>query len=267
MNYNFKDIIKSFIYKKNYYYIDYFFSQINSIFKYPVRQVNSSEQIERNLFSASWLHDSIPGEQRKVVERQLYAYREGNSIKSWDILVKLLKRVPNINNMSLLEIGCSSGYFSEVFNIKGVNCKYSGCDISESFIELANKLYPDKRFDIEDATMLTYSSNSLDIVLSGNCLLHIEKYKKAIKEAFRVLSQLVIFHNTPVIHIYPTAIYWKKAYRVEMFEYHFNESEFIRDCVSEGGQLIDIATIAFANEPKNNEMLSRKTYVFRKINP
>lgn len=106
--------------------------------------------------------------------------------------------------------------------------KYSGCDYSESFIQMAQSIYPSVDFSIEDATSLTYPDSSFDIVLSGCCLLHIPEYQKAVFETARVARRYVVFHRTPVVFGMSEQWYRKKAYGIDTVEIHFNEQEFLQ---------------------------------------
>src|SRR6185436_8101530 len=109
-------------------------------------------------------------------------------------LVEILRRnIPHLDHLQLLEIGCSSGFYSEVLRIKGIDTAYRGCDYSRAFVALARQCYPAVPFDVEDAVDLTYASGTFDIVVSGGCILHIADYEKAIAEAARVSRQYVVF--------------------------------------------------------------------------
>lgn len=176
----------------------------------------------------SWMDETLPQRQRALVDQQLNQYRSGGSIDVFDVFVDSVRSLPGlISGMSILEIGCSSGFYSEVINIAKLPLTYSGCDYSYPFIRLARKKYPEVEFQVEDATDLSYPSDSFDIVVSGCCLLHIPDYAEAVKEAARVATHYVIFHRTPVVWGQPEQWYRKHAYGVETVEIHFNEPEFL----------------------------------------
>jgi ubiquinone/menaquinone biosynthesis C-methylase UbiE len=231
---------------------------------HPVSPENFARVSER--LSASWMADGIPGEQWAVVEPQLAAYRAGKPSPTFDALVDIL--VHNVNefhNRSLLEIGCSSGYLSEVLLCKGVEALYQGCDFSPAFIRLARQMYPSIRFDVEDATGLSYGSNSFDIVVSGCCLLHIPEYEKAIAEAARVSREYVVFHRTPVLHMTGPAFYTKNAYGIEMLEIHFHEQQLVRMFVTHKLYVVDINSQLSLPESRRSDPLIYKTYLCQKV--
>src|SRR5438552_8192075 len=191
--------------------------------------------------AASWLAEGVPGEQRAVVEPQLAAYRAGKPSPAFEALVDILvHNVSGLHNRVLLEIGCSSGYHYEVLRFKGVEVSYQGCDFSPAFIRLARQMYPSVPFDVEDATRLSYGSDSFDIVVSGCCLLHISEYEKAIAEAARVSREFVVFHRTPVLHLTGPLFYTKSAYGIEMLEIHFHEQQLVRLFAAHRLHVVDV---------------------------
>jgi len=225
-------------------------------------EMNSEGQRLRN----SWQDEGLPIKQRELVDQQLIKFRKGVNIDVFDVFVKSLKDLPLLHSSkSLLEIGCSSGFYSEVLEIAHLDLEYSGCDYSESFISLARRKYPSLDFSVEDATSLSYSDASFDIVVSGCCLLHIPQYVKAIEQTARVAKSYAIFHRTPVVWGKEEQWYRKLAYGVETVEIHFNEIQFLNLLELNGLDLIATYTL-------NEEFLSsdrsigyaNRTYVCRK---
>lgn len=214
----------------------------------------------------AWQDDALPKRQRELVEEQLRQYRTGAHIDVFDVFANSLRALPDFGSgMSLLEIGCSSGFYSEVLEIAGLPIKYSGCDYSEAFIRLAREKYPAVEFAVEDATCLNYPDHSFDIVVSGCCLLHIPEYAKAVEETARVAHRYAIFHRTPVVWGQPEQWYRKQAYGVETVEVHFNEPEFLALLERNGLELLVTYTL---HEESLDTGRSRghaiRTYVCRK---
>ena len=180
----------------------------------------------------AWKSENIPGKQRLGVDRTLAAYRAGAPIRQFDVLREMLEPFAratsdSVRALSILEVGCSSGYYSEALAIQGFNCDYSGCDYSPSFIDMARRIYPNCDFRVENATAMGYADSSFDVVVSGCCLLHIPDYEAAIREASRVAKGHVIFHRTPVLHQTRTTYFSKLAHGVKTVEIHFNEQELV----------------------------------------
>lgn len=176
----------------------------------------------------SWQDAGLPLRQRELVDQQLQQYRSGKKIAVFDVFVQALRDLSDVRSgMSLLEIGCSSGYYSEVMSIAKIPLAYTGCDYSAPFINMARAKYPLAKFSVADATDLPFQDRYFDIVVSGCCLLHIPEYIRAIEETARVCRHYAIFHRTPVVWGQPGQWFRKRAYGVETVEIHFNEAELL----------------------------------------
>lgn len=192
----------------------------------------------------AWKDEKLPARQREIVDRQLAAYRRGDAVDVFDVMVKSLRGLQNnTDRLHVLEVGCSSGYYSEVFDLAGLNVDYVGCDYSDAFIAMARQRYPELTFDVQDATMLCYPDNAFDVVISGCCLLHIPEYETAVTETARVAKRYVIFHRTPVVLGRPNLYYRKQAYGVETVEIHFNEMQFLQLLADNGLNLLSAHTL------------------------
>ena len=220
------------------------------------------QKVEAELQGA-WQDGSLPERQRKLVDSQLKSYGAGGAVAVFDTLVDALTRLPPAERTSLLEIGCSSGYYSEVLTARGIDTRYRGCDYSKAFIALARRHYPTLPFDVMDATRLGYADEQFDVVVSGGCLLHIPDYPTAIAETARVARHYAIFHRTPVLHKSATRHFTKEAYGVRSLEIHCSEKELVRLFAEHRLQVIDMLTIDVS--ARDDDVLAVKTYVCRKV--
>ena len=222
--------------------------------------------VEGQRLRSSWQDDALPKRQRELVDQQLCQYRSGVRIDVFDVFVNSLRALPELaSGATLLEVGCSSGFYSEVVEIAKLPLKYSGCDYSDSFIHLAKKKYPSIDFSVEDATALHYPDNSFDIVVSGCCLLHIPEYVKGVEEAARVARRYAVFHRTPVVWGQPEQWYRKQAYGIETVEIHFNEPEFLGLLGRKGLELIATYTLSEEHaDALGCQGNASRTYVCRK---
>ncbi len=235
----------------------------NGLFS-PLQPVSKAE-IEAHL-SQSWQAPEVPQRQFELfVKKELEGYRAGQAVEVYDTLVSILKKnIDKLSDMTILEIGCSSGYYGEVLKIKGINAEYHGGDYSSPFIEFARQLYPNLDFQVQDACNLSYADNSFDIVISGCCLLHIMEYEQALSEAARVASDYVVFHRTPVLHNRETSFYIKKAYGVKMFEIHFNERELLGLMKKNRLKPVDVVTFGVNPDDALGDACAQKTYLCKK---
>lgn len=228
-------------------------------------QGREAEQ-ESSRLRGAWQSKDLPARQRELVDTQLAALRRGEPVDVFDVMTRALRALPaDVRGMSVLEVGCSSGFYSEVFEIAGLDVSYAGCDYSDAFIGLARQKYPALRFDVEDATALKYGDNAFDIVISGCCLLHIPEYEAAVAETARVARRYAIFHRTPVVLGQPNVYYRKQAYGVETVEIHFNEPQFLELLARLGLELI--ATYTLDESAQSGVGSANRTYVCRKISP
>ena len=224
-------------------------------------QTGSEGQRLRN----AWQDDGLPGGQRALVDQQLQQYRRGKRVDVFDTLVAALRALPDLRSaMSLLEIGCSSGYYSEVISIAGLPFLYTGCDYSAPFIKMAREQYPSAEFHVADATELPFPDGSFDVVVSGCCLLHIPEYNKAVSETARVCRSYAIFHRTPVVWGQPNQWFRKQAYGIETVEIHFNEDEFLVLLEAAGLALIATYTLYEENGVEDARGQAVRTYLCRK---
>jgi ubiquinone/menaquinone biosynthesis C-methylase UbiE len=134
----------------------------------------------------------------------------------------------NLPAPSLLEIGCGSGYYIEVF---AALCKsrvhYTGLDYSQAMVMRAKTRHPGATFVQGDATALDFPDNAFDIVFNGVSLMHILDFEKAIAEAARVAAKSVIFHSVPLLEKHPTVYLTKYAYGAPVVEVIFNRAHLL----------------------------------------
>ncbi len=217
---------------------------------------------------SAWQDDSMPDKQRALVDAQLEQYRRGTAIDVFDVFVRSLRELPDLKpGMSVLEVGCSSGFYAEVMHIADLPLRYEGCDYAEPFIDLARRRHPGVPFSVADATALHHASSSFDIVVSGCCLLHIPEYAVAVAETARVAKRYAVFHRTPVVWGEPERWYRKEAYGVPTVEIHFNEPEFLDLLARNGMQVLATHTLHEEQLGDGSRGHAVRTYVCEKTNP
>jgi SAM-dependent methyltransferase len=231
----------------------------------PIQGSLIDEETKR--LKTSWQSELLPVRQRELVDRQLEDYRQGKPIDVFDVMIAALQKIaPQTSGNKVLEVGCSSGFYSEVLKIKKMRFEYTGCDYSSAFIDLGKKRHPDTPLSVQDATALGFTDNSFNVVISGCCLLHIPEFEKAIAETARVSSEFAIFHRTPVVGGLPHQYFRKQAYGVETVEIHFNEAELQKLFHSYGLECTDILTLSKEPDRKVVDAWhANRTYVCRKI--
>jgi SAM-dependent methyltransferase len=138
----------------------------------------------------------------------------------------------------LLEVGCGSGYYSEVIaTLLPGSVQYTGVDYSGAMIARARAHYPSTAFEVADATKLPHADGAFDIVFNGVSLMHIVEYQAAIREAARVAAHCCIFHTVPVFDDYRTTFLTKYAYGAPVVEIIFDKQELMSLCEEAGLRL------------------------------
>lgn len=173
----------------------------------------------------AWKNEAIPLRQWiSVVRGEIERFRNGENQRHFDLLIDAIKQT-NLERPSLLDVGASSGFYSEILKIAGVDCEYTGLDYSEAYERLAHELFPGINFKVGDARALPFDDASFDIVLSGCVMLHIAEYEKVIEETARVAKHYAIFNRTPVTA--KTVFHQKDAYGFPCLEIWFGEDELL----------------------------------------
>ena len=244
------------------------FSKIKHFLEAPqVRRIAKDHAKITSKLSDSWKDPNIPGLQWKIVQPQIIKFKQGKEVPLFEVFCESIKTCidfsPNVAP-SVLEIGCSSGYHGFVLSQRFPKFKYIGVDFSSKFIEYGKTQFPDLDLQVQDATSLKYPNEHFGIVVSGGVLLHLNDWKLGIKESCRVAQNYVVFHRTPVTQA-PTTLFTKMAYGVQMFEWSFNESEFISEVESQGFEQIKELPIDVGKQLTYNTRKPRQfTYVFKK---
>jgi SAM-dependent methyltransferase len=63
---------------------------------------------------------------------------------------EILSQIGELNNCSILDIGCGFGDLYGFLTKKGLNIKYTGYDINPSLIKIAKEVYPEAFFEVKD---------------------------------------------------------------------------------------------------------------------
>jgi SAM-dependent methyltransferase len=204
----------------------------------------------------------------EIAERQHRAYapllenvRQGKPRRDLQIAAQCVVET-GLVNPSLLEIGCGSGYYSEILALLAGPLRYLGLDYSAAMIAMARRSYPAKDFLIGDGTSLPLLDRSVDIVLSGNSLMHIRDYRTAIEETARVARSWCIFHTVPILQERSTTILQKRAYGVRTVEIIFNRQELEEKILSAGLRIRErFDSIDYDLKPVLGERTAMVTYL------
>jgi ubiquinone/menaquinone biosynthesis C-methylase UbiE len=166
----------------------------------------------------------------------------------------------------VIEVGCGSGYYSEVFaTLLPGGVRYTGIDYSEAMIARACAHYPSTAFEVADATRLPYADGAFDIVFNGVSLMHIVEYQAAIREAARIAARYCVLHTVPVFRDHRTTFLRKYAYGAPVVEIIFGKPELMSLCQQSGLRLeCEWACIPYDMTEVTGHYATTETYLFSK---
>lgn len=187
--------------------------------------------------SGGWLVARTVMRQERAYQCLIASMKRGESRLDFKVAAEAIATT-GIANPRVLEVGCGSGYYSDVFaTLLPGSVKYTGIDYSDAMIARARAHFPSAAFEVADATSLPYADHAFDIVFNGVSLMHIVEYQAAIREAARVAACYCIFHTVPVFDEYRTTFLRKYAYGAPVVEVIFNKQELISICQRAGLRL------------------------------
>ena len=94
---------------------------------------------------------------------------------------------------SILDIGCATGGFYNIFKEYEPMVSYTGVDISLAMIDQARTLHPGIRFEVADGENLPFENNSFDVVFSAGALHMAPNWREILAEGWRVSKQYFVF--------------------------------------------------------------------------
>ena len=187
--------------------------------------------------SGGWLAARTVARQERAYQGLIAAMNRGEPRVDFTVAAESVAAT-GIVNPRLLEVGCGSGYYSEVFaTLLPDRVRYSGIDYSDAMIARARAHYPSTAFEVADATRLPYADGAFEIAFNGVSLMHIIDYRAAIREAARVASRYCVFHSVPVFRDHQTTYLRKHAYGAPVVEVVFGKQELMELCEGAGLRL------------------------------
>ncbi len=195
------------------------------------------EALSLTALSAGWRGTRTVARQERAYRVLIADMKRGEPRLDLKIAAEAIAAT-GITNPRVLEVGCGSGSYSEVFATLVPNhVHYIGIDSSEAMIARARARYPSTNFEVADATGLPCADGAFDIVFNGVSLTHIIDYRAAIREAARAAARFCIFHTVPVFRDHGTTFLRKYAYGAPVVEIIFGKQELMSLCREAGLRL------------------------------
>jgi SAM-dependent methyltransferase len=184
--------------------------------------------------SGGWLAERTVGRQERAYRGLIGEMKRGQPRLDLKVAAEAIAAT-GIANPRVLEVGCGSGYYYDVFaTLLPGGVRYTGIDYADAMIVRARANYPSAAFEVADATSLPYADGAFDVVFNGVSLMHIVDYQAAIREAARVAARYCILHSVPVLQDRPTTFLSKYAYGAPVVEVVFSKQELMDLCRDAG---------------------------------
>jgi len=222
-----------------------------------------SREMALKLQASGWLSPLAAHRQQRAYGRLLNDLHAGTPRVDLIVAAEAVKET-GLANPTLLDVGCGSGYYTEVFDtllLKPIS--YCGLDFSKPMLRLARRRYPEISFVAGDATKLPFSDDSFELVFNGVSLMHILDYESAIAESRRVARRFCIFHSVPVLQNWKTTVLRKYAYGGLVVETVFERAHFLDVCARNRLKLVRTwHSIDYDIYPATPEHSTAETFLF-----
>lgn len=210
----------------------------------------------------SWKNPKLPEEQLRIVDKELEMLRRGNPPSVYTVAAEALNAVPGSNKLTLLEVGCATGYYSEVIlTLVGKRFEYTGSDYSDAMLAVATRRYPNTKFLKLDVRHIELPDRSYDVVLSGAVVVHVKEWREAVRELARIAGSYLVLHRTPITTARSHRIEKEIYAGVPAFFNTFNKDELM-NLISECGFRRIFEKNVYSDEKKG---LGSMTYVFERL--
>lgn len=233
---------------------------------HPDTQTRHYNQINSDNLWQSWQQADIVAKQDMSQQQTQQALQSGELNRTLQAFKTAMQAIPFDNQQSILEIGCSTGYYVTIFNhLFPGELDYTGTDYSAAMIDAARQRYPDHPFFVADAAALPIPDNAYDMVLSAGVLMFVQDYQRAIAETVRTARDWCIFHRIPTLPHHKTVYLSGDAYGVDVATIYFQEAELRRLFQQNGLTLHAVYDIDKIDRVRG-EPVMMKTYLCRREN-
>jgi len=222
----------------------------------------NAERLTTDLWQ-SWQQADIVAKQDMSQQQTQQALQSGDLNRTLQAFKAAMQAVPFDNQQSVLEIGCSTGYYVTIFNhLFPGELDYTGTDYSGAMIDAARQRYPDHPFFVADAAALPIPDDAYDIVLSAGVLMFVQDYQRAIAETARTARAWCIFHRIPTLPHHKTVYLSAEAYGVDVATIYFQEAE-LRHLFQQNGLTLHAVYDIDKIDRVRGEPVLMKTYLCR----
>ena len=152
----------------------------------------------------------------------------------------VLDLLGNIEGKSILDCGCGTGRFADIFVRSGADAM--GVDISENMLSIAKRKVPGATFIKGDVFSLPFKEKEFDIVVCSQVLTHLHKYKEPLLEMKRIIKEdgtIIIDIRNILWPLRPLQILKHIILKNNEYDPHFTHPRHIKKICGEIGLKIE----------------------------
>lgn len=137
---------------------------------------------------------------KKILFPKNYHYRSSNTsdvLNGMKDLVKKIEKLKNLNNASILDIGCNDGSLLDLFKRKGaITFGIEPTDAYKEAKKRGHKVF-NRYFDYNFSKQIIKKIKKIDVVTFTNVFAHIENFKDLIKSLRQIVSNntIIVIEN------------------------------------------------------------------------
>ena len=94
--------------------------------------------------------------------------------------------------VKVLDVGCASGGFFNIMRSYEPSVEYTGVDLSEIAVEMAQQRYPEASFIVTEGFGLSFEDNTFDVVHCTSVFNNEPNYQAMLQEMYRVTNRFVL---------------------------------------------------------------------------
>jgi len=175
-------------------------------------KISRDAAIEANIY----VHSSIV----KQYDNEPH-FRPENQKKVQNRLYELISKLPQNNNLRLLDFGCGTGFIINL--IKDRFHRIDGVDVTQAMLDRIDTSNGNIHLHRGPAEQTPFDDSVFDMTTAYSFMDHLVDYKELLKEAYRVLKPGGIFY----IDLNPNRKFWQALQQVE--DSKEETHQFVRD--------------------------------------
>ena len=172
--------------------------------------------------------------------------------------------------LKINDIGCNVGHFYRNINLIDSIVEYTGFDISQTYLYIAQDYFPEANFILEDVGSMEFDRNkyNCDISIISATLEHIEDYEVFLENIFQSTNHLVLirtFIGSQSLKDYCLKPGANQSYLIRQFQLSdLKDKSFNGSWICE--EIEDLATGGLQKQVCEGIDRSQKILSFKKVN-